>query len=83
MTTLFVAWHRARQGHRAMQATSSSPRISGLAQAGVMAAIAEQAGKRHREAGGSDRQTVAHSCGYQSHFFVPVLKFWTRADRRD
>jgi hypothetical protein len=26
---------------------------------------------RHREAGGSDRQTVAHSCGYQTHFSVP------------
>jgi hypothetical protein len=36
-----------------------------------MAAIAEQAGERHREAGGLDRQTVAHSCGYQTHFSVP------------
>jgi hypothetical protein len=70
-TTLFAALgHRDRQGHRTVQATSSSPGIPGLAQAGVMAAVAERAGERHRAAGGSDRQTVAHSCGYQTDFSV-------------
>lgn len=78
--TLFIVPYRDRRDHRAMQPTSSSPGIPGHAQAGVMAAIAEQGDKRHREAGGSDRQTVHIPVCIKLISSCSVLKFGTRAD---